>query len=94
MNNGLLKYLHQFAPNIDAQTRVRDIVSEADLPNVVLAYNAAITRTFCIAAVTCRAAVIAAFGMGWVNIKKSKLEKAQESASQSEDERRLQMDSR
>lgn len=79
MNGGLVKYLHQMAPNVNPDiivnagaTHFRNVVDKADLPSVLLAYNHAITRTFYIAAASASCAAVAASGMGWVSVKKVK----------------------
>lgn len=82
MNDELIKSLHQLTPNVNAKviveagaTGFRKVVSNADIPDAVLAYNQALTQTFYIAIGASSAAAVAAFGMGWVNVKKLAMEK-------------------
>lgn len=83
MTEGIFKYIHQLAPDVDPQTVIdagathfRDVVGKDDLTNVLLAYNHAITQTFNIAAASAAVAALAACGMGWINIKKVKAQRA------------------
>lgn len=94
MNHGIRKYLRQYSPNINPEvviragaTHMRQAVSTEDLPGVLQAYNHAITQTFYIAAAASAAATLAAFGMGWVNVKKLKTEKAKKTDVSSGSER-------
>jgi hypothetical protein len=82
MNDDLIKSLHQLAPNVNAKvimeagaTGFRKVISNADVSDVVLAYNHALTQTFYIAVGVSSAAAVAAFGMGWANVKKLAVEK-------------------
>lgn len=80
-DQGLITFLHQLVPNVNPEiiaaagaTGFRKVVSKADLPKVILAYNHALMQTFYISAGSSAAGALAAFGMGWVNLKKIKVQ--------------------
>ena len=55
-------------------TEFRDVVSLQDLPAVVNAYSISIDHVFYLAAAVGATSVVAAQGMGWIDIRKKKKE--------------------
>lgn len=75
----LRKEIPRLAPNADADaiisagaTRFRNFVSQEDLRAVLVAYSNAIDYTFYLVAGVGALAFLAAFGMGWRDIRKPK----------------------
>ncbi|KAK0710044.1 major facilitator superfamily-domain-containing protein [Lasiosphaeria miniovina] len=75
-SNSLSKYVAEYAPNVNfgkllaaGATGVHGVVSDADLPGVLLAYANSVDRVFyfCVAAAV--AAFCAAWGMGWHDLR-------------------------
>jgi hypothetical protein len=73
----LRHYLAIYAPEINPQvviaagaTRIREAVPSASLPGVLLAYSKSFDRVMYLGIGAAGGALLAAFGMGWVNIKK------------------------
>jgi hypothetical protein len=86
----LRHYLEVYAPEINPQlviaagaTGIREAVPSASLPGVLLAYSKSFDQVMYLGIGTAGGALIAAFGMGWVNIKKT-AEKGKVEASTSE----------
>ncbi|KAI8949275.1 major facilitator superfamily domain-containing protein [Xylaria longipes] len=76
-DTGLRSQLHEKAPNVDAgavilagATKFRDVVAIKDLPNVLIAYSTSLDYTFYLAAGAGVISWVAAWGMGWNNIRK------------------------
>ncbi|KAI1379513.1 major facilitator superfamily domain-containing protein [Hypoxylon crocopeplum] len=76
-STSLRTLLPQQAPNVDAQavlaagaTRFRDVVDPQYLPSVLIAYSKSIDRVFYLAAGAGVGGFIAAWGMGWQDIRK------------------------
>jgi hypothetical protein len=75
--SSLVKNLHKYAPEVDAQTIVaagaeglRKVVKGgADLEGALLAYDAAIMRTFYLCAAGAVVGFFCAFGMEWRSVK-------------------------
>lgn len=74
--SGLRNGVHEHAPHIDATTIYRagaagvdKVVSAADLPGVILAYNQAITAVFYLGLAGGAAAFLFSFGMKWKSVK-------------------------
>ncbi len=51
-------------------TKFRDFTSPDDLPGVLVAYSNSVDHVFYLTATTGIVAFVAAFGMGWVDIRK------------------------
>jgi hypothetical protein len=71
-----------FAPKVNAQAVIaagaatfRDVVPEALLPGVLLAYDRAINRVFYLATGSAVAGFVVCLGMGWKSVKKAKVDK-------------------
>lgn len=71
--------LVEYAPNVSVEmvigagaTAFREIVSEADLPKVLLAYSKAGNAAFYLAVAAAVGAFLSAWGLGWVDIRKKK----------------------
>ncbi|KAI1746389.1 major facilitator superfamily domain-containing protein [Xylaria scruposa] len=76
-SSSLTPQLHTHAPNANAQaiinagaTRFRNIVDPSDLPGVLIAYSNSIDRVYYLVAAVGAVAFVAAFGMGWKDIRK------------------------
>ncbi|KAI1126002.1 major facilitator superfamily domain-containing protein [Nemania abortiva] len=76
-SSSLTPELHKHAPNANVQaiidagaTRFRKIVDPSDLPGVLLAYSNSIDRVYYLVAAIGAVAFVAAFGMGWKDIRK------------------------
>lgn len=76
---GLRQNLAQYAPTADADaviaagaTAFRSVVSEAELPLVLVAYSKSINWVFYLAVGFVAVSFVASFGVGWKNIKKEK----------------------
>ncbi|KAL2865263.1 major facilitator superfamily domain-containing protein [Aspergillus lucknowensis] len=76
-SGGLESELREYAPRVDAArlveagaAGVRDAVGEGELEGVLKAYNGAIVRVIYLATAGAAAALVFAFGMGWVSIRK------------------------
>ncbi|MCJ1405112.1 hypothetical protein MMC11_008338 [Xylographa trunciseda] len=79
LTNSLVPALHAYAPSVDPQdiinagaTNVRAVIAPKDLGGVLLAYNAALTHVFLVAAGIAALAFGSSLGMGWKSIKKAK----------------------
>jgi hypothetical protein len=75
-SNGLEHYLAVYAPEVNIEViiaagarGVREAVSDASLPGVLLAYSKSCDRVMYLATGAGGGALIFAFGMGWINIK-------------------------
>jgi hypothetical protein len=76
-SSGLRHYLKVNAPEIDPQvvitagaTGIREVVPAASLPGVLLAYSKSVDRVLYLGTGAAGCALLAAFGMGWMSIKK------------------------
>jgi hypothetical protein len=76
-DTGLRSQLPLQAPNVDVEavihagaTGFRKIVSAQDLPKVLVAYSTSLDYTFYLGAAAAVAALVAALGMGWTDIRK------------------------
>jgi hypothetical protein len=76
-SSGLKQNLAIYAPEVDVEIiiaagarGVREAVSGASLPGVLLAYSKSFDRVMYLATGAAGGALIFAFGMGWINIKK------------------------
>ncbi|KAI1775073.1 MFS general substrate transporter [Hypoxylon cercidicola] len=76
-STSLRTQLPQQAPNVDVQavlaagaTRFREVVDPRDLPNVLIAYSNSLDRVFYLVAGAGVGGFIAAWGMGWRDIRK------------------------
>jgi hypothetical protein len=86
----LRHYLQVYAPEINPQiviaagaTGIQEAVPSASLPGVLLAYSKSFDRVMYLAIGASGAALLAAFGMGWVSIKKNaEINKAEASTSE------------
>jgi hypothetical protein len=81
-DSGLKSFIPNYAPEVDPQaiisagaTGFRDAVSSGDLPGVLLAYSRSIGWVFIMSAALSVLAVLASFGMGWKDVRKSATEK-------------------
>ncbi|KAK5334848.1 hypothetical protein LTR98_009221 [Exophiala xenobiotica] len=92
--SGLRSALHHVVPDVDAETvidagasAIRSVVTKADLPGVLQAYNHAIVDTFYLAVGGTCAAFFVCFGLGWQKLpqketgKKDKVEGLERTAS-------------
>lgn len=77
LNTELIRYLAVDAPSANAgavvaagATAFRNVVPANLLPQVIIAYNKAVVRVFALTAGLAGGALLFAFGMGWMNIKK------------------------
>ena len=77
-SSGLRAELASYAPNIDSATvvaagatAVRHVVPPASLPGVLMAYSKAYDQVMYLATGAAGLALLSAFGMGWVNMKKN-----------------------
>ena len=80
--NGLKKAIPIFAPNVSAEaviaagaSAVRDVVPDAELGGVLMAYNQAVKHTFYLATGAAAATLVFCWGMGWKSVKKAKVVK-------------------
>ena len=80
--SSLVKALSTLEPPVDVQqivqagaTRFREVVSQEDLPGVLLAYNMAVRNTFYLGAGAAVTFFVFAWGMGWKSVKKPKVVK-------------------
>jgi hypothetical protein len=80
-SSGLKHNLALYAPEIDPKVvitagavGIRSVISVASLDGVILAYSKSFDRVMYLAAGAGGLALIAAFGMGWKNIKGKKVE--------------------
>lgn len=78
-SNGLREGLAKFAPSVDAKevvkagaTAVRDVVKNADLKDVLQAYNLGVDHCFYLAAACSAFTVFASFGMGFGTVNKAR----------------------
>ncbi len=78
-SNSLHTDLPKYVPSVDPQvvigagaTAIRDVVSAADLPGVLLAYSNGIDRVFYLAAAASVTSFFVAWGMGWKDIRSKK----------------------
>lgn len=76
-NNSFRTLLPKNAPSVDAgkvvqagATAFRQVVSESELPGVLVAYADSIDRVFYMTAAMAVGCFAFAFGMGWKNLKK------------------------
>lgn len=83
-NHGLVEGLGKFAPGVDAEkiikagaTAVRDVVSRADLRDVLEAYTLGVRECFYLAVGCSAVTVFASFGMGFGTVKKVESKKAE-----------------
>lgn len=74
--NKLVEYLAKYAPHLDptliitnGATSVQSAVDKADLPELLLAYNDAITETFLVCAAMASASVIGSGFVEWKSVK-------------------------
>jgi hypothetical protein len=81
-SSSLRHYLPIYAPSVNPQvviaagaSGIHQAVPAASLPGVLLAYNKSISHVFYLGTGIAGCAMISAFGMGWVNIKKKAAEK-------------------
>jgi hypothetical protein len=79
--NKLVKGLHQYAPNVDANsvlsagaTSIQKTVNKADLPGVTLAYNDALTQTFLAATIMACLSIFGSALIEWKSVKGKKIE--------------------
>ncbi len=77
LDNSLRERLPVRAPTVDPDaiitagaTAFRDTVSPEALPGVLLAFSDSIDRVFYMAAALATAGFVAAYGMGWYDIRK------------------------
>ena len=75
-SNKLVEYLAEYAPTLDSAkiirtgaTSVQSVVSKADLPGLLLAYNDAITQTFTVCAAVAALSVLGAVIVEWKSVK-------------------------
>ncbi|KAJ5293876.1 hypothetical protein N7508_008697 [Penicillium antarcticum] len=75
-SNKLVEYLAEYAPTLDpaliirtGATSVQSVVSKADLPGLLLAYNDAITQTFTVCAAVSALSVFGAVIVEWKSVK-------------------------
>ena len=80
-SNTLVKKIPIYAPTVDpakvvaaGATHVRDVVTKAQLPGVLLAYNKAVTSSFALAIATSGVAFLLSFLFEWKSVKGKKLE--------------------
>jgi len=80
-SNSLKDKLHIFAPEVDPQTvfaagatGIRQVVSAASLPAVILSYDKSINNVFYLITGAAVAAFVSCWGMGWRSVKKAKVE--------------------
>lgn len=78
-STSLREILPQQAPGVDVQavlaagaTRFREVVSPQDLPNVLIAYSKSLDRVFYLVTGAGVGGFLAAWGMGWRDIRKKK----------------------
>lgn len=78
-SNSFSTLLPRYAPSVDAQsvinagaTGFRAIVSQANLPGVLIAYAKSIDRVFYLVVGMAGGCFIFAWGMGWKNLKRGK----------------------
>ncbi|KAI1386648.1 major facilitator superfamily domain-containing protein [Hypoxylon trugodes] len=88
-NTTLKTVLPQIAPDVDAQaiisagaTGFRQIVDARDLPKVLVAYSDSVDRVFYLVAAAGVGGFIAAWGMGWQDIRKNNEEPRQPQISE------------
>lgn len=86
-SNRLRHNLETYAPGVSAEavieagaTTFREVVEKALLGGVLVAYTKAVDDVFKMAAGAAGGALLSAFGMGWVNIKKLKEKKKEDKA--------------
>jgi hypothetical protein len=90
--SGLRHYLEIYAPEVNPRVviaagaiGIRGVVPAASLPGVLLAYSKSFDRVMYLATGAAGGAILAAFGMRWMNIKKkANEEKVETSAADSE----------
>ncbi|KAK7934725.1 hypothetical protein PG985_000220 [Apiospora marii] len=88
MTSSLPPALARYAPDVDPRvfasigiTEAREVVSAAQLPGVLLAYNKAIVNVFYLQLAASCVSLLTGFGVGWKNLKKVDKERAKEEAS-------------
>ena len=81
--NKLVDYVLQYAPGVDptiilatGATMVRQVVPEASLPGVILAYSDALTKTFVVSAALAALTVVGSAFIEWNSVKGKKVEMA------------------
>ena len=79
-SNGLTKAMNTFAPSVSVEaviaagaSAVREAVSNAQLPGVLLAYNQGVQHTIYLAAGASAAVFAFSWGIGWRSVKKAKV---------------------
>ena len=82
--NGIRHAIPQYVQGVSAETviaagatAIRQVVSQTQLPGVLLAYNQAVSHTFYLAAAAAAVTFFSCWGMGWKNIKKAKVVEAE-----------------
>ena len=80
LTNGLKNALPVFAPNVDVQavidagaTGLAEVISPADLKNVLLAYSQAVNHVFYLTTGAAFAGFVFSWGLGWVSVKEKKV---------------------
>ena len=85
LQNKLVKNLQAAFPNggLDATkistvgaTQLRSLVSQKDLPAVLVAYNSALTRVFLVATIMSALTIIGSLSIEWKSVKAAKKQKA------------------
>ncbi|WYZ44857.1 hypothetical protein EsH8_VIII_000173 [Colletotrichum jinshuiense] len=81
-SEGLGNNLEKYAPSVDAQTVLaaggtgfRTVVSEEELPGVLIAYAKSLSEVFYLCIAIGGLVFVFSWGMGWVDIRKKKTEK-------------------
>lgn len=81
-SEGLGNNLEKYAPSVNAQTVLaaggtgfRTVVSEEELPGVLIAYAKSLSEVFYLCIAIGGLVFVFSWGMGWVDIRKKKTEK-------------------
>jgi hypothetical protein len=87
-NSSLEDALKKFAPSVSPQvlvhagaSGVRDVISRADLPGVLKAYNVSVQHEFYLGAACSAITLLTCMGMGWAKVTKEKDTKVAAEAS-------------
>ncbi|KAK8058208.1 MFS general substrate transporter [Apiospora phragmitis] len=87
MTSSFPSALAKYAPDVDPRafanigiTEAQKVVSAAQLPGVLLAYNKAIVNVFYLQLAAACVALLTGFGVGWKNLKQVDKERAKEAA--------------